>query len=129
MDKRNIILDSLIKKHKDIIFKQNDDIIDISLLAHAFNIVSSMSSFLISTIKLNDNLKNFWEYDIACLSEKFLFLHHDLYKFDIKYNIYTMKSSDIYANEMFIWKNSENQRKLMLEDTCPYDFVLTKPNI
>ena len=39
-----------------------------------------------------------------------------------------MKPSDTYANKMFIWINTKSQRKIMLEDTCPYDFVLTKPN-
>ena len=39
-----------------------------------------------------------------------------------------MKPSDVYADKMFVWLNSESQLKLMLEDTCPYDFVLTKVN-
>ena len=39
-----------------------------------------------------------------------------------------MKPSDVYADQMFIWLNNENQLKLMIEETCPYDFVLTKPN-
>ena len=39
-----------------------------------------------------------------------------------------MKPSDIYAQKMFKWRNTEDQQKLMLEDTCQYDFVFTKPN-
>ena len=128
MDRENIIVDALINKYKNIIFNQNDDKYDISVLAHGFNIVASVSSFLISAIKINDNLNNLWEYDIICLNEKFLFLHHDLYNYNIKYNIYTMKPSDTYVNKMSIWRNIKSQRKIMLEDTCPYDFVLTKPN-
>ena len=50
------------------------------------------------------------------------------YKFDIKYKIYTMKPSDIYADKMFRWRASQDQLKLMIEDKCTYDFVLTKPN-
>ena len=38
-----------------------------------------------------------------------------------------MKPSETYVDKMFYWKNSESQRKLMLEDNCPYDFVITKP--
>ena len=63
------------------------------------------------------------------LSEKFLFLHHDFYKFKIKYNIHTMKPSNIYKIKMFSWKMSPEQIKLMIEDKCPYDFVTIKPNI
>ena len=128
MDRNNIVLDALMNKYKNIIFNQHDYEYDISLLINAYNIVTSVSSFVISTIKLNDNLRYLWEYDINRLSEKFFFLHHHLYKFDIKYKIHTMKSSDEYARKMYIWRNTEEQLKLMLEDKCSYDFEITKTN-
>ena len=128
MDRRNVVLDALMNKYKNIIFNKHKYEYDISLLINAYNLVTSVSSFVISTIKLNDNLKDLWEYDINRLSEKFLFMHHHLYKFDIKYKIHTMKSSDEYAQKMYIWRNTEEQLKLMLEDKCTYDFVLTKTN-
>ena len=128
MDRKNVVLDALMNKYKNIIFNQHNYEYDISLLIHAYNIVTSVSSFVISTIKLNDNLKDLWEYDINRLSEKFFFMHHHLYKFDIKYKIYTMKPSDVYINQMYTWRFSESQLKLMIEDKCPYDFILTKPN-
>ena len=127
-DRSNPVLNALINKHNDIIFNKHNKEYDISLLVHAYNIVGSTSSFLISSIKFNDNLKNFWEYDIYKLSEKFQHLHHHLFKYDNEFNIYTMKPSDIYADKMFRWSKSESQLKLMLEDNCPYDFVLTKQN-
>ena len=127
-DRDNIILDALINKYKYIIFEQHDFQYDFSLIVHAYNFAISVSSFSVSAIKFNDNLKHLWEYDIFRLSEKFFFLHHHLYKFDIKYKIHTMKPSDIYAKKMFFWERSESQLKLMLEDKCPYDFVITKPN-
>ena len=39
-----------------------------------------------------------------------------------------MKPSDVYAKEMFMWTKSKNQLKLMIEDNCPYDFIMTKQN-
>ena len=39
-----------------------------------------------------------------------------------------MKPSDIYINKMFRWEATKSQLKLMIEDKCPNDFVLTKPN-
>ena len=128
MDRKNVVLDELMNKYKNIIFNLNSYEYDLSLLMHAYNLVTSVSSFVISTIKLNDNLRDLWEYDINRLSEKFFFLHHHLYKFVIKYKIHTMKSSDEYAQKMYSWKNNENQKKLMLEDKCTYDFVITKTN-
>ena len=129
MDRANVVVDALLKKYKNIIHKINNFEYDISLLCHAYNIVLSVSSFVLSSIKLNDNLKNIWEFDIMRLSTKFLFLHHYIFKFKIKYKIHTMKPSDKYINKMFKWINSKEQHKLMLEDECPHDFVITKINI
>jgi len=129
MDNSNVIVDYLIKKYPNIIHHKHSIEYDISLLCHAFNIAASVSSFVFSAIKLNDNLEKLWEYDIMRVSEKFLFLHHHITEFNIKYKIYTMKPSYIYASKMFSWKASSEQIKLMLEDNCPYDFVITKPNL
>ena len=127
-DRKNIVMDTLIKKYNYIIYNEKNYDYDLSLLIHGYNIVLATSSFSISAIKFNNNLRDLWEYDILHLSEKFVFLHHHLYKFDIKYKIHTMKPSETYVDKMFNWKNSESQLKLMLEDNCPYDFVITKPN-
>ena len=127
-DRQNIVLDALINKYKNIIFRHDNYETDIALLAHAYNIVASVSSFFFASIKLNDNLKNLWEYDIYRLLVKYYWLHHHFYKFNIKYKIYTMKPSDIYLNQMFRWRKTQSQLKLMIEEKCPYDFVLTKPN-
>ena len=39
-----------------------------------------------------------------------------------------MKPSDIYLNEMFIWKVTQRQLDLMINDTCPSNFEITKQN-
>ena len=88
-----------------------------------------MSSFALSAIKFNDNLKNIWEYDMMKLTQKIIFLHHHIYKYPIKYKIHTMRPSDYYNSKMFSWKRTPEQIKLMIEENCPYDFVLTKLNL
>ena len=127
-DNLNVVVDPLIKKYPKIIFNKNNFETDISLLAHAYHIACSISSFSLSAIKINNNLKELYEYDIGRLPEKFIWLHHHLFKFDIKYKIYTMKPSNEYASEMFYWEKKDYQKELMLNDTCPYDFILTYPN-
>ena len=127
-DRQNVVLDALINKYNNIIFRHDNYESDIASLVQASNVVASVSSFFFAAIKFNDNLKNLWEYDFLRLCEKFLWLHHHLYKLDIKYKIYTMKPSDIYLNQMFRWRASPNQLKLMIEAECPYNFILTKPN-
>ena len=128
-DNENKIINELTYKYQNVIYKKNKLDEDIAYLVYAYNIVASISSFLIMSIKLNDNLKNLWEYDIYRLKEKFNHLHHHFFSFPIKFNIYTMMPSENYIKEMFHWENSESQVKLMLEEKCPYDFTITKPNL
>ena len=127
-DRQNVVLDALMNKYNNIKFRHDNYETDLAYLVHAYNVVAPVSSFFFTAIKYNDNLKNLWEYDISRLLSKFFWLHHHLFKLDIKYKIYTMKPSDNYVNQMYMWKASQSQLKLMIEEKCPYDFVLTKPN-
>ena len=128
-DKENPVVNELLNKNKNIIFRLNTLEIDIASLAYAYNIVGSISSFLISIIKLNNNLKNFWEYDRYLVRLGIPHLHHSLYNFTRKYTIYRMKPSKIYKNQMIIWQGSNDQLKIMLNDTCTNNFTVIKPNI
>ena len=127
-DRQNVVLDALMNKYNNIKFRHDNYETDLAYLVHAYNVVAPVSSFFFTAIKYNDNLKNLWEYDISRLLGKFFWLHHHLFKLDIKYKIFSMKPSDIYADKMFRWRASQEQLKLMIEDKCTYDFVLTKPN-
>ena len=128
MDSSNIIINNLLNKYNKIIYNKNTIYHDISLLSKANNIVLSASSFALSAIKLNNNLKHLWEYDIMRLSEKLILLHHHLFKYNIKSIIHTMKPSNKYLSTMFSWKRTNNQLKLMIQDSCPNNFTITKPN-
>ena len=128
-DNSNVVINILMKKYKNIIHHKNNFEYDISLLCHAYNIVLSVSSFVLSAIKFNDNLKNIWEYDMMKLTQKIKLLHHHIYKFPIRYKIYTMRPSNNYNSKMFSWKRTPEQIKLMIEENCPYDFVITKLNL
>ena len=125
----NVVIDKLLNEYKNVIFKTNNLETDISYLMFGYNLVASVSSFFTSIIKFNENVKNMWEYDIYRLSEKFCHLHHDFFKFPIKYNIYTMKASQNYKKEMFGWTKSDRQIHLMLNENCFYNFELKKPNL
>ena len=127
-DRGNPVIDKLINENKNIIYNQNSIEIDIALLSYAYNIVGSISSFLISIIKLNNNLKYFWEYDIYLTSLKVPHLHHSIYNFTRNYTIFQMKPSKLYKNEMIIWQCSDYQLNLMINDTCPYNFTVINPN-
>ena len=77
-DKNNPIIDKILHEYTSVIYKQNSIKKDISYLIYAYNIVASISSFLISIIPLNYNLKTLFDYNIYKLSEKILTYHYDL---------------------------------------------------
>ena len=124
----NPVINKLTSKYKNISFKRNNIEVDISRLVNAYNIIGSVSSFYLSSIKFNDNLQNLWEYDIYRRTEKIRHLHHDFFLYPIKYKIYTMKPSERYKNEMFLLKNTPEQQKLMIEETCNNEFIIFNPN-
>ena len=79
---------------------------------------------LYSSIVLNINLKNFWEYDIYRKSDKFIHLHYEVYEYERKFKIYKMEPSENYKNEMFSWKKSQKQLNLMIQEKCQNNFVI-----
>ena len=87
-----------------------------------------MSSFLTTLLIINDNLKNFFEYDNYRLTQKYLHLHHDIYNYKRSFTIFKMKPSQRYLKEMFPWNNSKKQRLLMLNEKCNNKFEIIQAN-
>ena len=112
------VIPKLLEQYPNIIFKNNSLELDFAYLSNAYNLVGSVSSFLITAIKFNDNLKKYWEYDIYRKTEKFLHLHHDIYKFPRTFTIYKMYPSKRYKNEMFSWRKDEDQLTLLINEKC-----------
>ena len=118
MDQSNPVIRKLVKQYPRIILFQNGLEIDIKILTTAYNLVGSVSSFFTTSLIINENLKYLWEYDYYSLSQKYLHLHHDIYKYPRTFTIYRMQSNQKYIKEMFPWRNSKFQRKLMLNEKC-----------
>ena len=129
IDRSNIVTNKLLQKYKHIIYKKNKIDYDISLLSKAYNVVLSVSSFVLWAIKLNNNLTNIWEYDLMRLSEKIILMHHHLFKLNKKLIIHTMKPSNKYLSGMFLWRRTKKQYSLMIQDKCPYNFAIIKSKI
>ena len=124
----NPVIEELKKKYPKIKYNQNSLEIDLSYLIYGYNIVGSISSFLISSIKLNDNIKFFWEYDRYPMCSKIYHFHHSIFNIQRKYTIYQMPPSETYKYRMIVWKCSDEQINIMLNDKCPYNFKIIKPN-
>jgi len=125
-DRKNPVFKKLIKIFPSILYNKNNISTDIATLIYAFNIVGSISSFLISSIKFNENLKYFWEYNIYRMIEKIYHLHNNIYKYSINYTIFRMESSFNYKNRMYNWNNKYSQKILMIKEKCINNFKIIK---
>ena len=127
-DKINPVMRKLIKRYPNIKYYKKRLEFDISYLAYAYNIVGSISSFLIEIIKLNDNLEKYYEYNIYQLKEKIYHFHPLIYNFKRKYTIYLMEASKNYKENMYFFRRSKKQINIMLRDKCKKEFIKIDPN-
>ena len=114
----NPVIQKLINEYPNILYLKNSIKNDISYLINAYNIVASVSTFLISIIQLNYNVKFVWDYNIYKISDKIKAFHYDLYEYPNKFIIFRMEPSLFYQKIMCKWKNNKIQRKLMLKEKC-----------
>lgn len=128
-DKLNPIVPILLEEYNYIKYNKNFIKLDISYLANSYNIVSAKSSYILSIIKLNDNLKFLWEYDLYTLSEKYAHLHDSVYSFSFKYIIYKMNPSTNYKKLMAPFTNSGKQKRVMIKEKCDINFIIIPPRI
>ena len=126
-DTYNPIVKKLIKKFPSIKYSKNQLKVDISSLIYAFNIICSISSFLISILQLNSNFEFLWDYNIYKISEKQKHFHFDFNKFPHNnFTIFRMEPSFTYKKMMFHWKHKRSQIKLMKKEKCINDFSIIK---
>jgi hypothetical protein len=121
-DKLNPVIPQLLSKYSFIKKKKNNIKLDISFLIYSYNIVGGRSTFFLTSIKFNDNLKFLWEYDCASLEQKYLHLHYSVYMFPNYYTLYNMNLSTHYKKLMSPWINSHIQKEMMIKEKCKKDF-------
>ena len=126
-NRKNPVTKKLLEEYPDLIYNKSDVTEDIVKLMNAYNLVGSVSSFCQVCLIMNDNIKNYYEYDIYRKVEKFRHMHHECFRYPRRFNIYQMKPSEKYQGEMYFWLFSREQVKLMLEEKCDFsDFKLMK---
>ena len=121
-DKLNPVIPKLLSKYSFIKKKKNNIKLDISFLIHSYNIVGARSTFFLTSIKFNDNLKFLWDYDCSPLIQKYLHLHYSVNMFPYYYTLYNMNLSSHYKKLMFPWINSPTQKKMMIKEKCKKNF-------
>ena len=123
-DNINPVINKLIKEYSNIIFHTHSLDIDIAYLINAYNIVGGTSTFINVLIRLNNNIKLFWEYNIDSIKAKIIHFHHSLYKPFKNITYYRMEPSIRYKKEMLKWNHTESQINLMIIENCTNNFTI-----
>ena len=130
LDKKNPVVNKLLNQYNNVIYSKNSLKYDISILINSYNIVASVSSFLVFILQLNYNLKFLWDYDIYQMTQKIVHYHYDFYKFPRNnFTLFRMEPSYNYRKNMFIWKNNKKQNKLILKEKCNNYFSIINKEI
>ena len=117
----NPVIEQLLKLYKKIYFKTLSLINTISIIINAYNFVTSISTFSMTLIWLNNNLKNLYIYDMMDFSY-LQTINHNL-KF-VDYTIYKMKPSEKYVKVMYKkWNKTKEQLDLILKDNCTHNLI------
>ena len=112
----NPIINRLFKIYPKIKYINNNEQLAIAIIINAYNLVISTSTFPITLIWLNNNLKNLYLYNL--LNLEYLRIINDNFKY-VNYNIYKMEPSETYNRIMNKkWKKSKEQIDLMLKENC-----------
>ena len=120
-NRKNPVIKKLIEEYPNIIYNKSTIEEDIAKLINAYNLVGSVSSFCAVCLMMNENIVNYYEYDIYRKVEKYRHMHHECFRYPRKFKIYQMKPSNIYQGEMYFWGNTKYQQELMLEEKCNYN--------
>ena len=115
----NPIVDILLKMYPQIIFIHGTILEDASVLINIYNLILPVSSFTYSLIRMNNNLRKIYIYDIMVKIQKVFWYTTDYYLESDKLNVYVMKPSLRYEKEMKgKWKNTKEQLNLMINENC-----------
>ena len=118
-DTLNPCVNELLKLYPQIIYKNQSLNDDISLILSAHNIISSFGTFISSLIYISSNIKNL--YEVSYYNDDHAYSSND-YRVFTNINFYTTELTE-YRNLMRPWRNTQEQKKLMLDYKCKNSFI------
>ena len=125
-NKNNPVISELLKIYPFIIYSKNNLKMDISYLINAFNVAGGgFSTFFSNILSLNYNLKVLFNFQLR-IKPPNIAKKISIQNFYIcnKNTVFTMYSTKYYLIKMKPWKNTIEQRNLMLSSNCSKNFIL-----
>ena len=117
---KNIAINKLQKDYPNVTFNEIPFKVSFAYLTKAYNIAGANCPLLYFIIRLNDNLRNFWEYDTRNdINNEKLSVENAL-KFvkNRKINYYRMSTTDYYKNTQLFSKDTFYKFYLMFNHKC-----------
>ena len=128
--KENPVINKLLKSYNNINYFHGTVKEDVSIILSAKNLVLPCSSFSVELIKLSDNLKNLFEFNLISKGDRNLWHFTDWHLKPLKFNRFIMNPTKEYIKKMKPWRHSKEQFSKMINEKCikkfkiiPSDFV------
>ena len=122
--KENPVVEELLKFYKNIQYFHGTIEEDAAMILSAKNLVLSVSSFPVELIKLSDNLKNLFEYDLIIDEDKRFWHFTDKHLRPLKFNRFIMKPTKEYLDVMVPWGQKKEQFDKMINEKCDKKFKI-----
>ena len=126
----NPVIDKLLKSYNNIKFFHGTVEEDTSIILSAKNLVLPCSSFSVELIKMSDNIKNLFEFNLISPYDRYYWHFSDRHLKPLKFNRFIMNPSKKYIKVMKIWRQTKEQLSQMINEKCikkfkivPSDFV------
>ena len=126
----NPVIDKLLKSYNNIKYFHGTVEEDVGIILSARNLVLPCSSFSVELIKMSDNLKNLFEFNLVSKMDRYYWHFFDRHLKPLKFNRFIMDPSKKYIEIMKIWRQSKEQLSQMINEKCikkfkiiPSDFI------
>ena len=120
----NPVINHLLKLQNNIKYFHGTVKEDAAIILSAKNLVLPCSSFSVELIKLSDNLKNLFEFNLIPEIERKLWHFYDRHLKPLKFNRYIMNPTKKYIEVMKPWKSSKEQLSQMVNEKCYNNFKI-----
>ena len=116
--RENPVINKLLNSYNNIKFLHGTVQEDVAIILSAKNLVLSCSSFTVELIKLSDNLKNLFEFNLISKIEKYYWHFYDRHLKPLKFNRFIMNPTKQYIEVMSPWRGSKKQLYQMTNEKC-----------
>jgi hypothetical protein len=122
--KENPVINKLLKSYNNIKYFHGTIEEDVSIILSAKNLVLPCSSFSVELVKLSDNLKNLFEFNLMSKRDRNYWHFYDRHLKPLKFNRFIMNPTKEYIEVMNPWRQSKKQLSKMTNEKCIKKFKI-----